>query len=126
MRPHTGLFRTPTARWAVAVACTAVLLAGCSSDRPAHAEEWQQDYCARLGDWQRAEHAGTTGETDDELAESLGRSAVRAARRLDRAGLELGGTRILDDTVDAVRGATDAEGRAVSYCDSAGFETLVR
>lgn len=45
--------------------------------------------------------------------------------RLDRAGLEHEGSRILEDTVDAVGGDEAAEGRAVSYCDGTGFETLV-
>ncbi len=58
-------------------------------------------------------------------AESAGQEVIDASERLDRAGLEHADTRILDDTANAVRGDGEAVGRAVSYCDSAGFETLV-
>ncbi|WP_405730849.1 hypothetical protein OG885_14045 [Streptomyces sp. NBC_00028] len=104
-----------TARLAVAVVIAAVVMGGCSSGNPEQDKNRQQDYCTELGAWQDAEHP----------SESLGRTVIAAARRLDRAGLEIGGTRILDDTVDAIRGDAGAEDRAVSYCGSAGFETLV-
>ncbi|MEU4151746.1 hypothetical protein [Streptomyces sp. NPDC026659] len=108
---------------------------GCSSEEPARAKVWEQSYCAKLGSWQdaRSAAAGTgdgqgTGSLASDEADSAGRSLVAAARRLDREGLGGGGdggTRILDDTVNAVGGDPGAEGRAVSYCDDAGFETLV-
>ncbi|MFI9756310.1 hypothetical protein ACIHFB_00010 [Streptomyces sp. NPDC051963] len=102
------------------------------------AKEWQRDYCTELGSWQDAKHATMTSSADADAsdeqnvqssefdnAESAGQAAIDASKRLDREGLEHGGTHILDDTVNAVGGDVGAEGRAVSYCDSSGFETLV-
>jgi hypothetical protein len=103
---------------AAGVVVAAVLMSGCSSGDPAQAKEWQGEYCTRLGSWQDAAHATTPGDN----TEWAGHEAIEAAKRLDRAGLEHGGTHILDDTVNAVRGDRGAEGRAVAYCDSAGFE----
>ncbi|MBV1947236.1 hypothetical protein [Streptomyces sp. BV129] len=128
---------TRTARRAAVLAVAAVLVSGCSSEDPAQAKEWQRDYCAKLGSWQDLAHATPGSEADggdgqgvdspdaDDTA-SAGHAVIDASKRLDRAGLEDGATRILDDTVDAVRGDTGAESRAVSYCDGSGFETLVR
>lgn len=120
------------------MAVAAVLMSGCSSDDPAQAKEWQRDYCAKLGSWQDAAHATATGEADADAGdgqgvrspesddtESAAHAVVEASKRLDRAGLDQGDTDILDDTVNAVDGDVGAEGRAVSYCDSSGFETLV-
>ncbi|MDT6985448.1 hypothetical protein ACFSUJ_32735 [Streptomyces lusitanus] len=125
-------------RRAAIVVVAAVLMSGCSSDDPARAEERQRDYCTKLGTWQDTAHATTTGEADGEAGgghggqssefdntESAGHVLIEAAKRLERAGLEDGGTHIVDDTVNAVDGDIGAEGRAVSYCDSSGFETLV-
>lgn len=130
MQHSEGIARA-VKRAAVAVVA-AVLMSGCSSDdHPARAKEWQRDYCSKLGSWQDAAHATTTGEADADQSpesddtESAGHAVIEASKRLDRAGLEHGGTRILDDTVNAVGGDVGAEGRAVSYCDNAGFETLV-
>ncbi|MEU2619472.1 hypothetical protein ABZ642_15135 [Streptomyces sp. NPDC007157] len=121
-----------------AVVVAAVLMSGCSSDDPAQAKEWQQDYCTKLGSWQDAAHATTTNEADADTGDGqgvqspepdntewAGHAVIEASKRLDRADLEHGGTHILDDTVNAVRGDAGAEGRAVSYCDSSGFEALV-
>ncbi|MDV9175006.1 hypothetical protein R6V09_33455 [Streptomyces sp. W16] len=94
-------------------------MSGCSSDDSAQDKAWQEEYCAKLGSWQDEAHARTAN------TESAGEAAIHASKKLDEAGLEHGGTRILDDTVNAVAGDTGAEGRAVSYCDSAGFETSV-
>ncbi|MEU6242968.1 hypothetical protein [Streptomyces sp. NPDC047024] len=107
---------------------------GCSSEKPAQAKVWEQFYCAKLAAWQAARNAEVgTGTGDGQDAESLasdeadsaGRSALAAARRLDGEGLGEGATHILDDTANAVGGDPGAEERAVSYCDDAGFETLV-
>ncbi|MFK4108012.1 hypothetical protein [Streptomyces sp. NPDC002176] len=126
-----------TVKQAAVLVVAAVLMSGCSSEDPAQAEEWRRDYCTKLGSWQDVAHAATSGAADagdgqdvespdaDDAA-STGRAVVDAAKRLDRAGLEQGGTYILDDTDDAVGGDTGAESRAVSYCDHSGFETLVR
>ncbi|WP_406004841.1 hypothetical protein OG440_00640 [Streptomyces sp. NBC_00637] len=113
-------------------------MSSCSSGDPAQAKEWQRDYCTKLGSWQDAKHATTTGVADADAsdgqnvqspefdnAESAGQAVIDASKRLDREGLEHGVTHILDDTVNAVGGDVGAEGRAVSYCDSSGFETLV-
>lgn len=123
---------------AAAVVIAAVLMSGCSSDDPAQAKEWQRDHCTKLGSWQDAAHSTTAREADADAGdgqsvpspgfdttESAGHAVVEASKRLDQAGLEHGGTHILDDTVNAVGGDAGAEGRAVSYCDSSGFETLV-
>lgn len=113
-------------------------MSSCSSDDSAQAKEWQRDYCTKLGSWQDAKHA-TTGSVADadasdgqdvqssefDATEPAGHAVIDASKRLDREGLERGGSRILDDTVDAVGGDIGAEGRAVSHCDSSGFETLV-
>ncbi|MGW0944782.1 hypothetical protein ACWD4O_19855 [Streptomyces sp. NPDC002623] len=107
---------------AASVVVVAVLMSSCSSGDPALAEEWQREYCTKLGSWQDVEHASTTGVAD---AESAGQAVIDASKRLDREGLEHGVTHILDDTVNAVGGDVGAERRAVSYCDSSGFETLV-
>jgi hypothetical protein len=113
-------------------------MSSCSSDDPAQAKEWQRDYCTKLGSWQDAKRAATASVADADAsdgqnvqspefgnAESAGHAVIDASKRLDREGLEHGGNRILDDTVNAVGGDIGAEGRAVSYCDSSGFETLV-
>ncbi|MFI6401744.1 hypothetical protein [Streptomyces sp. NPDC050548] len=97
----------------------AVLMSGCSSDDSAQGKAWQEEYCDKLGSWQHEVHARTAN------TESAGEAAIYASKKLDKAGLEHGGTRILDDTVNAIAGDTGAEGRAVSYCDSAGFEASV-
>ncbi|MFG2472394.1 hypothetical protein ACGFXB_44200 [Streptomyces canus] len=123
---------------AAAVAVAAFLVSGCSSDDPAQAQEWQRDYCTKLGSWQDAAHATRTTEADADVdegqsvqspefdnTESASRAVIEASQRLDRAGLEHGDIHILDDTVNAVGGDVGAEGRAVSYCDNSGFETLV-
>ncbi|MFI6253425.1 hypothetical protein [Streptomyces sp. NPDC051016] len=120
MRHGCGVTRS--VKGAAAVVVAAALMSGCSSHDPAQAKELQRDYCTKLGSWQDAAHATPTSEAD---TESAGRAVVAASKRLDQAGLEHGGTHILDDTVDAVGGDIGAEGRAVSYCDSSGFETLV-
>ncbi|MFI8346933.1 hypothetical protein [Streptomyces sp. NPDC085596] len=130
---------TRTVKRAAALVVAAVLMSGCSSDDPAQAKEWQRDYCTKLRSWQDMAHATTGSEADADAGDgqsarspdfddtdSAGHSVIDASKRLDRAGLEHGGTHILDDTVDAVGGNIGAESRAVSYCDSSGFETLVR
>ncbi|MEV5527916.1 hypothetical protein [Streptomyces prunicolor] len=104
---------------AAAVVVAAVLMSGCSSDDSARDKAWQQEYCAKLGDWQGEARARTANTA------SAAEAVIYASKKLDKAGLEHGGTRILDDTVNAIAGDTGAEGRAVSYCDSAGFETSV-
>ncbi|WP_416982750.1 hypothetical protein [Streptomyces sp. T028] len=86
------------------------------------AKEWQREFCTNLGSWQDAKRARTPGLDN---VESAGQAVIAASTRLDREGLEEGGGHILDDTVNAVGGDIGAERRAVSYCDSAGFETLV-
>ncbi|MEU9401587.1 hypothetical protein [Streptomyces sp. SID4985] len=123
---------------AAAAVVVAVLMTGwttgCSSEKPAQAKVWEQFYCAKLGSWQDARNAAAGAGTGDgqgagslasDEAASSGRSLVAAARRLDREGLGDGATRVLDDTTNAVGGDPEAERRAVSYCDDAGFETLV-
>ncbi|MEU7405372.1 MULTISPECIES: hypothetical protein [Streptomyces] len=123
---------------AAVVVVAAVLMSSCSSDDPAQAKERQRDYCTKLGTWQDTAHATTTGEPDADAGdgqsvqspefdntELAGHAVIDASKRLDRASLEHGGADIVDDTVNAVGGDIGAEGRAVSYCDSSGFETLV-
>ncbi|MFE0186421.1 hypothetical protein [Streptomyces sp. NPDC058989] len=113
-------------------------MSSCSSGDPAQAKEWQRDYCTKLGSWQDARRAKATNAADaDASAEgngrspefdttaSAGRAVIEASNRLDQEGLELDGGHIHDDTANAVGGDTGAEERAVSYCDSSGFETLV-
>ncbi|MGW2824807.1 hypothetical protein ACWC24_27965 [Streptomyces sp. NPDC001443] len=123
---------------AAAVVVAAVLMSSCSSGEPAQAKEWQENYCAELGAWQDARRATTTdaedtGDSDGQSAptsesDALGAArtlVIAAAKKLAREGLERDGGHILDDTVYAVGGDAGAESRAVSYCDSSGFETLV-
>ncbi|MEU4682857.1 hypothetical protein [Streptomyces xinghaiensis] len=112
-------------------------MSSCSSEEPTRAEKWQQEYCTKLGAWQDAKRAtATSGEDvgagdgrDDpsselDNVESAGQAAVTASERLVRGDTHRGGT-IIDDTVSAVGGDIDGERRAVSYCGSSGFETLV-
>ncbi|MBQ0988181.1 hypothetical protein KBZ10_27445 [Streptomyces sp. F63] len=113
-------------------------MSSCSSDDPARAEKWQQEYCTKLGAWQDAKRAAATSgadvsagdERDDPSSESddvgsAGQAAITASERLVRGDTAHRGGTILDDTSSAVAGDIDGERRAVSYCDSAGFETLV-
>ncbi|MFD8963397.1 hypothetical protein ACFV0C_00090 [Streptomyces sp. NPDC059568] len=126
---------TRAVRRAAAAVVVAVLLSSCSSGDPAQAKELQGDYCTKLGAWQNAtttsvaDADASDGQNDQspefDNAEPAGQEVIDASKRLDGAGLEHADTRILDDTVNAVRGDGEAVGRAVSYCDSAGFETLV-
>ncbi|MEV6750882.1 hypothetical protein [Streptomyces sp. NPDC051214] len=57
-------------------------------------------HCSALGSWQQE-----TGEA---------------------AGSDGLGGHILEDTTRAVAGDMAAEGRAMSYCDDAGYETLMK
>lgn len=105
---HSGRSTRAVTRAAAAVV-VAVLMSSCSSDDPAQAKEWQQDYCTKLGSRQDAKHAMTTSVADVDASdgqnvqspefdnvESAGHDAITASKRLDREGLELGGTNILD------------------------------
>ncbi|MFD7711744.1 hypothetical protein ACFV6E_37630 [Streptomyces sp. NPDC059785] len=136
MQHSSGVTRA--VKRAAAVVTAAVLMSGCSSDDPAQAKDWQRDYCTKLGSWQDAAHTTASGEADADAGDgqslqspgadntvSAAHAVIEASKKLDRAGLEHGGTNILDDTANAVGGDIGAEGRAVSYCDSSGFETLV-
>jgi len=110
-------------------------MSSCSSDDSEQAKEWQRNYCTELGAWQRARNV-TTGSVDANgqnvqspesgNAEVEGYAVISAAKLLDSKGLDRVGSHILDDTAMAVGGDTDAERRAVSYCDDSGFETLTR
>ncbi|MEU0398998.1 hypothetical protein ABZ318_01920 [Streptomyces sp. NPDC006197] len=109
----------------------AVLLGGCSSSGAEETKAYWQDYCTRLGTWQEArnsvdafpEKSGDADGTTGVLAQAV----VSAAEVLDRKGHGEDSARVLDDTVAAVTGADlVAEGRVVSSCDRAGFETLMR
>lgn len=107
---------------AAAVAAVAGLTTGCSShdSDSARSEKWRHNYCSALGSWQneRNEAAGDTG--------FAGVTVVAEAKRLHQEGLDRDGSHILDDTTMAVGGDAAAEGRAASYCDTSGFETLVK
>ncbi|MFF3602931.1 hypothetical protein [Streptomyces sp. NPDC002463] len=109
----------------------AVLLGGCSSSDADEVKAYWQDYCTRLGAWQEARNSvdafpKKAGGTDGG-AEELAPAVISAAQVLDGKGHDEDGARVLDDTVAAVTGADlMAEGRVVSSCDRAGFETLVK
>ncbi|MFG2358285.1 hypothetical protein [Streptomyces sp. NPDC048521] len=120
----------------MAAVVVAALMSSCSSDDPAQAKQWQQEYCTELGSWQDAKRTVASsaadagggqdvGSPESDNVESAGRAAIAASKKLDREGIEHGDSHILDDTVNAVGGDIGAEGRAVSYCDGSGFETLV-
>ncbi|MEV0523428.1 hypothetical protein AB0I66_08390 [Streptomyces sp. NPDC050439] len=98
------------------------LLAGCSAQDSdsARNEERRHTYCSALGSWQqeKGEAAGSEGFG--------GPTVVAAAKQLNQNGLDRDGSRILEDTTRAVGGDTDAEWRAVSYCDDVGYETLMK
>lgn len=128
-------------RIAVAVV-VAALVSGCSSDGSdgfgdsgdsgdSGASEmdraWQENYCRELGSWQRARNSATEEGADGEAVPD-GDAVVSAARQLPSAAYEGAGDdgSMLDVTVMAVRGDTNAEGEAVAYCSAAGFETLTR
>ncbi|MGW5775063.1 hypothetical protein [Streptomyces sp. NPDC003863] len=116
---------------ALGVAFAAVLLGGCSSSDADEVKAYWQDYCTRLGAWQEARNSvdafpKKAGGTDGG-AKELAPAVISAARVLDGKGHDEDGARVLDDTVAAVTGADlMAEGRVVSSCDRAGFETLVK
>ena len=122
-------------RAAATAVVVASLMSSCSSDDSEQAKEWQRNYCTELGAWQRARNV-TTGSVDANgqnvqspesgNAEVEGYAVISAAKLLDSKGLDRVGSHILDDTAMAVGGDTDAERRAVSYCDDSGFETLTR
>ncbi|WP_137988957.1 hypothetical protein [Streptomyces vilmorinianum] len=96
-------------------------MSGCSSYDPEQAKAWQRDYCTKLGSWQKARNA------TDPSVEAAGYAAIAVAKVLDREHLDHDGSHVLDDTARAVTaGDGEAEGRAVAYCGSSGFETLVR
>ncbi|MEU2783560.1 MULTISPECIES: hypothetical protein [Streptomyces] len=117
----------------------AVLMGGCSSDDTGDTggsggsggsefdRAWQENYCRQLGAWQRVRNSAEDGAGSD-AAEEAGDALVTAARRLSSASYEGAGdgATMLDVTVAALRGDGAAEGRAVEYCATAGFETLTR
>jgi hypothetical protein len=121
------------------VVAVAVLMGGCSSDDSGEAggsggsdgsefdRAWQENYCRQLGAWQRVRNSAGDGAGSD-AAEEAGDAVVTAARRLSSASYEGAGdgATMLDVTVAALRGDGAAEGRAVEYCATAGFETLTR
>ncbi|MFF0556334.1 hypothetical protein ACH4ZU_04180 [Streptomyces sp. NPDC020472] len=112
--------------------CAAVLLGGCSSSDAEDVKAYWQDYCTRLGTWQEARNSVDAfpkkpGSAADGGAGALAPTVISAAQVLDRKGHDEDSARVLDDTVAAVTGADPvAEGRVVSSCDRAGFETLMR
>ncbi|MFI8519344.1 hypothetical protein ACIGEZ_16130 [Streptomyces sp. NPDC085481] len=112
-------------RAAAVVVLVAGLVSGCSSSGSAAAEERQQDYCTKLGSWQDIRDDAVAAGGAGDQADLAGYAAVSAAKVIDREGLDRGGSHVLDDTVMAVGGDPVAEGRAASYCDGSGFETLV-
>ncbi|MFD7695282.1 hypothetical protein [Streptomyces sp. NPDC059805] len=127
------------------VVAVAVLMGGCSSDDSDDSGDtgdtggsggsggsefdraWQENYCRQLGAWQRVRNSAGDGAGSD-AAEEAGDAVVTAARRLSSASYEGAGdgATMLDVTVAALRGDGAAEGRAVEYCATAGFETLTR
>lgn len=126
-------------RGVVAAAVVAGLVGGCSSDGSdgfgdsgdSGASEmdraWQENYCRELGSWQRARNSATEEGAESDAVPD-GDAVVSAARQLPSAAYEGAGDdgSMLDVTVMAVRGDTNAEGEAVAYCSAAGFETLTR
>ncbi|MGP2436321.1 hypothetical protein [Streptomyces sp. JW3] len=95
------------------------VLGGCSGPDPEQVANWRETFCTRLGAWQEARDAAEGG------AANAGRAVVAAAKVLDREGLDQDGSHVLIDTALAVEGDLGAAGRAASYCDGVGFETLV-
>ncbi|MBB4986170.1 MULTISPECIES: hypothetical protein [Streptomyces] len=110
----------------------AVLLGGCSSSDADEVRAYWQDYCGKLGTWQEARNSVDAfpkrpGRPADGGAGALAPTVISAAQTLDAKGHDEDSARVLDDTVAAVTGAdVMAEGRVVSSCDRAGFETLVK
>lgn len=106
--------------------------AGCSSSA-AGDEQWlteqRKNYCTQLGTWQRARHAEDTEDPAasgfDEV-EATAQDAFLAMRALKDE--PVGGGRTLGEATGAAmhHGDSEAEGRVVTYCDDAGFETLMR
>ncbi|SEC79298.1 hypothetical protein [Streptomyces sp. TLI_105] len=117
---------------ALGVVFAAALLGGCSSSDADEAKAYWQDYCTRLGSWQEARNSVDAfpkkpGSAADGGAGALAPGVISAAEVLDRKGGDEDSARVLDDTVAAVTGADlRAEGRVVSSCDRAGFETAVK
>lgn len=123
----------------VVAAVVAGLVSGCSSDGSdgfgdsgdSGASEmdraWQENYCRELGSWQRARNSATEEGAESDAVPD-GDAVVSAARQLPSAAYEGAGDdgSMLEVTVMAVRGDTNAEGEAVAYCSAAGFETLTR
>ncbi|MFJ3655849.1 hypothetical protein ACIPPR_21400 [Streptomyces nigra] len=123
----------------VVAAVVAGMVSGCSSDGSddsgasgdSGASEvdraWQENYCRELGSWQRARNSATEEGAESDAVPD-GDAVVSAARQLPSAAYEGAGDdgSMLDVTVMAVRGDTNAEGEAVAYCSAAGFETLTR
>ncbi|MFF9426189.1 hypothetical protein [Streptomyces sp. NPDC014746] len=107
--------------------CAAVLLGGCSASEPDETRAQWRDYCARLGAWQEARNSLDTLPGRPGSAEALAPAVISAAGVLDRSRRDQDSVHVLDDTASAVTEADlVAEGRVVSSCDRADFETLVR
>lgn len=98
------------------------LMAGCSAhdSDSARDEERRHAYCSALGSWQQERNEAADSDGFG------GYTVVAAAKQLNQNGLDRDGSHILDDTTQAVDGDTAAEWRAVSYCDDAGYETLMK
>ncbi|MFD7389759.1 hypothetical protein ACFV46_14965 [Streptomyces sp. NPDC059852] len=136
---HGGGRGRRVAEMIAGVVAVAVLMGGCSSgDSVGHGgsgdyggsefdRSWTENYCRALGAWQRVRNSAEDGAASD-AAEEAGGAVVTAVRRLPSASYEGAGDApsMLDVTVAALRGDTAAEGRAVDYCATAGFETLTR
>ncbi|MGW7663774.1 hypothetical protein [Streptomyces sp. NPDC054756] len=91
---------------------------------------WQENYCRQLGAWQRVRNSAEDDGAGSDAAEEAGAAGavITAARRLSSASYEGAGdgATMLDITVAALRGDGAAEGQAVEYCATAGFESLMR
>ncbi|WP_327111605.1 hypothetical protein OG206_02265 [Streptomyces sp. NBC_01341] len=123
----TRAFRT-----AVPTLALVATVVGCSS--PAGGDEqWlteqRKNYCTQLGTWQKARNAAGTEAPTASGFDEVGATAQDTFLAMRALRDEpVGGGRTLGEATAAAMNSSDseAEGRVVTYCGDAGFETLLR
>ncbi|TJZ57572.1 hypothetical protein FCH28_08450 [Streptomyces piniterrae] len=117
---------------ALALVVVAVAATGCFSSEGGDEQRLtglRENYCLKLGAWQKARNAAGTITPESSAHEKAGLAAQEASLAMQplRDESVSGGRTLGEETGWAINdGDSEAEARVVQYCDDAGFETLTR